>query len=218
MALAIFDLDHTLINGDSDYLWGKFLIDKGAVDKADYERQNERFYQDYQNGTLDIMAYQRFSLAPLSRYDMEALERWHSEFMETVIHPIYQPRAQALVDEHRAKGDTLLIITATNSFVTRPIGQLYGIDHLIGTDPEIVANRFTGEVAGEPSFQQGKVSRLHEWLICHHHTLDGSSFYSDSRNDIPLLDIVENPVAVDCDATLRAYATERRWPIISLKD
>lgn len=218
MALAIFDLDHTLINGDSDYLWGKFLVEKGVVDKTYYETRNDQFYEDYKNGTLDIMAYQHFSLEPLSKHDMTTLNAWHDEFMESFIRPIYQPKAQSLVDEHRAKGDTLLIITATNSFVTRPIAELYGIENLIGTDPEMKDNRYTGEVAGTPSFQGGKVTRLNEWLICNHHDLSGSFFYSDSQNDIPLLDIVENPVAVDCDDTLASYAQERNWPIISLKD
>lgn len=218
MALAIFDLDNTLIAGDSDYLWGQFLVEKGVVDAASYEKANDQFYLDYKNGVLDIMEYQRFSLKPLSKQPMDVLNDWHAEFMASHIAPIIQDKAQALVDEHKAKGDTLLIITATNSFVTRPIGQVYGIEQLIGTDPEIQDNRFTGEVDGIPSFQDGKVKRLETWLAENNHDLKGSYFYSDSRNDLPLLEIVDNPVVVDGDDVLLAHAKENNWPSISLRD
>ncbi|MDG6778142.1 HAD-IB family hydrolase [Thiomicrorhabdus sp. zzn3] len=218
MALAIFDLDNTLIAGDSDYLWGKFLIQKGAVDAVFFEAENDRFYEMYKAGTLDIMEYQRFSLKPLTQFDMATLQTWHAEFMQTMIEPIYLPKAQALVDLHKNQGDELLIITATNSFVTRPIAERYGIRNLIGTDPEVVDGRFTGEVDGTPSFQNGKVIRLQEWLKAHDQNLEGSYFYSDSHNDQPLLEVVDNPVVVDADATLLKTAAEKSWPSITLRD
>lgn len=217
MALAIFDLDNTLIAGDSDYLWGKFLIQKGAVEAEFFESENERFYAMYKAGTLDIMEYQHFSLKPLTRYDMATLIRWHDEFMKQFIEPIYLPKAQALVDEHREKGDELLIITATNSFVTRPIGQMYGITNLIGTDPQVIENRFTGEVDGVPSFQGGKVTRLKMWLEERQISLQDSYFYSDSHNDQPLLELVDYPVVVDPDETLLNVAQRKNWPAISLR-
>jgi HAD superfamily hydrolase (TIGR01490 family) len=163
------------------------------------------------------MEYQHFSLKPLTQYDMDTLIAWHDEFMQTVIEPIYLPKAQALVDEHREKGDDLLIITATNSFVTRPIGQMYGITNLIGTDPEMVDGRFTGEVDGVPSFQNGKVVRLKTWLEDRQISLEGSYFYSDSHNDQPLLELVDNPVVVDADDTLLKVAQRKNWPAISLR-
>lgn len=217
MALAIFDLDNTLIAGDSDYLWGKFLIQKGAVDAEFFESENERFYAMYKAGTLDIMEYQHFSLKPLTHYDMATLIGWHDEFMKQLIEPIYLPKAQALVDEHREKGDELLIITATNSFVTRPIGQMYGITNLIGTDPQVIDNRFTGEVDGVPSFQGGKVTRLKMWLAERQMSLEDSYFYSDSHNDQPLLELVDYPVVVDPDETLLKVAQRKNWPAISLR-
>lgn len=217
MALAIFDLDNTLISGDSDYLWGKFLIQQGLVDSEYFEAQNERFYADYQKGTLDIMAYQRFSLAPIANRPMEELNRWHQQFMETFIQPLYLQKAQALVDKHRNQGDTLLVITATNSFVTRPIAKLYGIDNLLGTDPEMKDGKFTGDVKGIPTFQHGKVERLNLWLAESGKTLDGSYFYSDSHNDIPLLEEVTYPTVVDGDERLLAHANTKDWPSISLR-
>lgn len=217
MALAIFDLDNTLIAGDSDYLWGQFLVEQGLVNSAEFEAQNQQFYEDYQSGNLDIMAYQHFALAPIAHKDFELLNTWHARFMADYIRPIFLPKAQALVDQHKQQGDTTLIITATNSFVTRPIGLLYGIDNLIGTDPEIANNQFTGEVAGVPSFQQGKVTRLQDWLAQTGETLDGSYFYSDSHNDLPLLNIVSHPIAVDADATLSQHALANNWLQISLR-
>ena len=217
MALAIFDLDNTLIAGDSDYLWGQFLVEKGAVDAEYFKAKNEQFYADYQQGKLDIMAYQQFSLAPLTQQTMTTLRHWHEQFMTQYIQPILLPKAQAQIEQHRNQGDTLLIITATNSFVTRPIAKHYGIDHLIGTDPEIEDNKFTGKVQGIPSFQEGKVIRLQQWLKAHNQTLAGSTFYSDSHNDLPLLKTVDHPIAVDPDNTLKAYAQQHQWPIISLR-
>lgn len=217
MTLAIFDLDNTLISGDSDYLWGKFLIAQGVVDADYFETQNERFYADYQKGTLDIMAYQRFSLAPIAHRPMSELERWHQQFMQDFIKPLYLEKAQALVDKHRTQGSTLLVITATNSFVTRPIAKLYGIDNLLGTDPAMKDGQFTGDVDGIPTFQNGKVERLKIWLKDTGHTLEGSYFYSDSHNDIPLLEKVAHPFVVDADDQLLAYAKQKNWQSISLR-
>lgn len=217
MALAIFDLDNTLIANDSDYLWGEFLVKNGYVDADAFAEQNAQFYEDYKAGTLDIMAYQRFALKPLSEQPMETLNQWHAEFMETFIEPIILPKAQALVDKHKAAGDRVMIITATNTFITRRIGLRYGIAELLGTNGEIINNRYTGEVAGTPTFQAGKVTRLNDWLKQENETLNGSYFYSDSHNDLPLLEIVDHPVVVDGDDKLLAVAKTRNWPTISLR-
>lgn len=217
MALAIFDLDNTLIAGDSDHAWGEFLIAKGYVDSDAFARQNDQFYEDYKAGTLDIFAYQRFALKPLTEQSMDVLSAWHEEFMKDFISPLLLPKAQALVEKHRDQGDRLLIITATNTFITRPIGQRYGIHELLGTEGEILNGRYTGEVAGTPTFQEGKVTRLNEWMKQENETLDGSYFYSDSHNDLPLLKQVTYPVAVDPDDTLHAHAQSQNWPIISLR-
>jgi len=217
VSLAIFDLDNTLLADDSDYLWGCFLVKLGVVDADWYESENQRFYDAYKAGTLDIFEFLAFSLKPLSEHDMATLQKWHAQFMREVISPLMLPKAQALVDEHRNKGDTLLIITATNRFVTAPIAAAYGIDNLLATEPEIVNGRYTGKVAGTPCFQEGKVERLHDWLKNTHHDLDGSYFYSDSRNDLPLLKMVSHPVTVDADDTLSDYATQAGWQQISLR-
>lgn len=218
MPLAIFDLDNTLLRGDSDYLWGQFLGEIGVVDREAYERENERFYADYRAGRLDIMAFLAFSLAPLARHPRDALDRWHRDFMAAKIEPLIGPAAIALVEQHRRVGDTLLIITATNAFVTRPIAKRFGIPHLIATEPEELNGAFTGRVSGTPSFREGKVSRLDAWLKDRGETLDGAWFYSDSHNDLPLLERVKNPVAVDPDLTLARHASAHGWPVISLKD
>ncbi len=217
MALVIFDLDNTLLGGDSDFLWGEFLIKNGYVDATEFAAQNKQFYEDYQAGTLDIMAYQRFALKPLSEQSMPTLDKWHAEFMQDFIEPIVLPKALALVNEHQRKGDRVIIITATNTFVTRPIGVRYGIEELLGTNGEITQQRYTGEVDGIPTFQAGKVTRLKEWLTVEGETLEGSYFYSDSFNDLPLLEVVDHPVVVDGDDTLLEIAKQRNWPTISLR-
>jgi HAD superfamily hydrolase (TIGR01490 family) len=218
VSLAIFDLDNTLIAGDSDYLWGQFLVDSGIVDHDAYEEANTRFYEDYRNGCLDIVEFLEFALSPLAAHDPETLYRWRAEFIETKIQPILLPAAQALIDKHRAMGDVPLIITATNGFVTEPIAELYGIEHLIATTPEFVNGRFTGRFEGIPCFRDGKVARLEEWLAEQDRDFAGSWFYSDSHNDLPLLSRVAHPVAVDPDDSLALYAQEKGWPIISLRD
>ncbi|MCU7805161.1 MAG: HAD family hydrolase [Candidatus Thiodiazotropha sp. (ex. Lucinoma kazani)] len=216
MALAIFDLDNTLLAGDSDYLWGVFLVEKGIVDGDEYRRENDRFYTEYKAGRLDIIEFQRFSLKPLRDNRPEQLLDWRQEFLDSKISPIISQQARQLVENHKIAGDQLLIITATNSFITTPIAQKFGIDNIIATEPEVLDGHYTGEVAGEPSFRDGKVNRLYSWLKEQQQDLRGSFFYSDSHNDLPLLESVENPVAVDPDETLTKIATERNWPILQL--
>ncbi|MES9931489.1 MAG: HAD family hydrolase [Candidatus Sedimenticola sp. PURPLELP] len=218
MALAIFDLDNTLLGGDSDYLWGIFLVEQGVVDGEYYQRENERFYQEYNEGKLDIFEFLRFSLKPLSEHSTENLHAWREQFLKEMIEPIMLPKGCELISRHRKAGDTLMIITATNAFVTAPIALQLGIENLIATDPEMVDGRYTGEVEGTPSFKDGKVERLNQWLATSGGDLIGSSFYSDSHNDIPLLELVDNPVAVDPDEALTHHAKSRGWPVISLRE
>ncbi len=217
MTLAIFDLDNTLLGGDSDHSWGEFLVQKGLVDAEEYRRQNDLFYQDYQNATLDMQAYLDFSLAPLARHTMDELAALHQQFMADYIEPLMLPKAEALLQHHREQGHTLLIITATNSFVTLPIAKRLGVEHILASDAEISNGRYTGKCIGTPCFQAGKVTRLQAWMTERQASLAGSYFYSDSINDLPLLEKVDNPVAVDPDARLRAVATERGWSILSLR-
>jgi HAD superfamily hydrolase (TIGR01490 family) len=218
MPLALFDLDNTLLAGDSDYLWGCFLVDKGLVDRQLYEEANERFYHEYQHGKLDIHEFLNFALQPLADNDADVLQSLHQEFMASEIRPLMTRRGQELIEQHRSNGDHPVIITATNSFVTRPIAQAFGVDDLIATEPEIIDGRYTGRVAGIPCFQRGKIQRLHAWLEVSKMDFANSWFYSDSHNDLPLLEEVAHPVAVDPDATLRAVATERGWPITSFRN
>ncbi len=217
MALAIFDLDNTLLKGDSDYLWGEFLVENNIVDEAHYREANIKFYEQYKDGSLDIHEFLAFTLKPLSEHSTEQLHTWREQFLADKINPIILPAARDLVDKHREQGDTLMIITATNSFITAPIAQQFNIPYLIATEPECVNNQYTGKVTGIPSFQDGKVTRLDNWLAQHNQNLDGSYFYSDSHNDLPLLQKVTYPVAVDPDETLEAYATEHNWKVLSLR-
>lgn len=218
MALAIFDLDNTLLRGDSDYLWGMYLIDKGAVDEESHQRENERFYQEYIKGQMDIMAFLRFQLAPLARIPLPELLQMRKDYIENFIKPIITEQALELVNKHRQQGDVLLIITATNDFVTRPIADLFDIDDLIATNAELKNNQYTGAVSGTPCFQKGKISRLREWLDETGHDMQGSWFYSDSHNDLPLLQEVDNPVAVNPDPTLAEHAQRAGWKVITLAD
>ncbi len=217
MTLAIFDLDNTLIGGDSDYLWGRFLAQRGIVDGKWYESENQRYYEQYKAGTLDIHQFLQFALQPLSQHTLAQLHLWRAEYIDEFVRPILLPRAFKLLDEHRARGHTLMIITATNRFVTEPIAHLLGVEHLLATEAEIIDNRYTGKLSGTPCFQAGKVTRLREWLAQNGHDLTESHFYSDSHNDIPLLSIVDHPVVVDADATLMAHAQEQGWRMISLR-
>ncbi len=217
MSLAIFDLDCTLLAGDSDHAWGEFLIERGIVDGAAYRAANDRYFAQYQAGTLDIHEFLAFALAPLARLERARLQALHAEFLEQRIRPMIAPGAPALLDKHRARGDTLVIITSTNRFITGPIARLLGVEHLIATDPEEVEGRYTGRVAGTPCYRDGKVARLAEWMRQHDATLAGSWCYSDSHNDLPILAQAAHPVAVDPDPILRAQAQARGWPIISLR-
>ena len=217
MSLAIFDLDNTLISDDSDYLWGQFLVDQGIVDKNQYEEANAKFYEDYKLGKLDIVEFLHFSLAPLAKNDTEQLFKWRQQFVDEVIKPIQLKSAIRLVNKHRFKGDTVMVITATNRFVTEPIVKLFGIDILLATTPEFINGRYTGQFEGTPCFQQGKVTLLEEWLKDNSETMENSSFYSDSYNDLPLLKLVDNPVAVDPDDKLLAYAEQQGWQVMSLR-
>lgn len=218
MSLAIFDLDNTLIADDSDYLWGQFLVDQGIVDKNHYENANAKFYDDYKQGTLDIVEFLRFSLQPLADNDPEQLYQWRSQFIEEAIKPLMLTPAQQLIDKHKDRGDTLLVITATNRFVTEPIVRLYGIENLLATTPEFIDGRYTGGFNGIPCFREGKVKLLEAWLKDSSETMQGSWFYSDSHNDLPLLKLVDNPVAVDPDEKLTEFASAAGWPIITLRD
>jgi len=218
MALAIFDLDNTLIAGDSDHLWGVYLVERGLVDEDLYERENDRFYREYRDGTLDIAEFLRFALRPLRDHPRALLESLRRDFMRERIEPIMLPAAQALIDQHRKAGDTLLIVTATNAFVTAPIAEALGVRHLIATLPEERNGAYTGEVYGTPAYREGKVVRLTAWMLERGHDLAGSSFYSDSHNDLPLLQRVDRPVAVDPDPRLRAEAQARGWPVLSLRN
>jgi len=219
--LALFDLDNTLLAGDSDYEWGQFLVDHGVLDRASYEAQNAAYFDQYKAGTLDIHEYLGFALRPLAEHTPEELARWHAEFMRTRIAPMIGTAARELVRGHRDRGELCAIVTATNSFVTAPIARAFGVTHLIATEPESRNGRFTGRVAGTPCFREGKIARVDAWLSGLGRPLaqfDESAFYSDSHNDLPLLERVSRPVAVDPDRQLAAEAARRGWPVISLRD
>lgn len=217
MTLAIFDLDNTLLGGDSDYLWGNYLVSAGLVNGELYERENQRFYDEYRNGTLNIYEFLDFSLRSLAENPIGKLLALRERFMAEKITPIMLPSARALIEKHRQQGHMLLIITATNRFVTEPIADAFEVDHLLATDPEIIDGRYTGKVAGTPTFREGKVLRLRQWLAQNSTNLANSWFYSDSHNDLPLLEMVTHPVAVDPDDTLRQHAEMKGWSIISLR-
>jgi len=218
VSLAIFDLDNTLLSIDSDHAWGEFLLEQGAVDPVAYRDANDRFLADYEAGTLDIHAFLEVALRPLAENSPEQLAAWHQQFMASKIEPHILPKGEELVARHRSRGDTLLIITATNRFITGPIAERLGIDDLIAVEPEMVEGRYTGRVTGTPSYREGKVVRLEEWLTEQELSLDDAWFYSDSHNDLALLEKVDHPVAVDPDPTLREVAEARGWKIISLRD
>ena len=216
MSLAIFDLDNTLLSGDSDYAWGQYLGEIGAVDGPSHEHENRRYYEQYQAGTLDIYEFLAFALRPLTQYPRPQLEIWRRQFIDIKIIPMITQAARALVQHHRQSGDTLLIITATNGFITRPIATEFGIENLLATEPEEINGHFTGKVAGVPCFQEGKVTRLNTWLKEHGDSLENSWFYSDSHNDLPLLKRVTHPVAINPDALLKQQAQTAGWPIMML--
>jgi HAD superfamily hydrolase (TIGR01490 family) len=216
MTLAIFDLDHTLINGDSDHLWGEYMIENGIVDEQAYRQRNDLFYLDYQRGTLDNDQYLAFALEPLTHYTIEELHAWRADYVEKWIKPLVAPGTAGLLDEHRAKDHELMIISATNFFVSEPIGQMLGVSTVLATEPEIIDERYTGRFLGTPTYQHGKVTVLKEWVVNNGHELAGAYFYSDSLNDLALLEQVDNPITVNPDDDLKAIAEARNWKIIDL--
>ncbi len=220
MNLVLFDLDNTLLTSDSDFEWAQFLIEQRVLDREVYEVRNLEFYEQYKAGTLDIHKFLDFQLKPLSRHSRTQLDAWHNEFMAKIILPLIAPGAHELINKHMLGGDLCIIITATNRFVTAPIAQALGVNNLIATEPEQKNGEFTGQVSGTPCFREGKVTKLENWLDKRNLTWLSfleSWFYSDSLNDMPLLNKVTRPVAVDPDATLKSYAEKNSWPIISLR-
>jgi len=218
--LGLFDLDNTLLSGDSDYEWGQFLVDRGVLARGEYEAQNAAYFEQYRAGTLDIHEYLGFALRPLAAHTPQDLARWHGEFMRERILPMITPGARALVRRHLEAGDLCAVVTATNSFVTAPIAREFAVPHLVATEPESRDGRFTGRVAGTPCFREGKIRRVDDWLAGMGRRLADfadSRFYSDSHNDLPLLERVRRPVAVDPDPQLAAEAARRGWPVISLR-
>ena len=220
MNLAIFDLDNTLLDGDSDYNWGLYLVKKGYLDEGEYKEQNQKFFEEYQVGKLDIFAFAEFQFRFLKNNTRKFLNDVRSDYINEIIKPMILKKAVDLVNQHKEAGDRLLIITATNSFITKPIGELFGIDELIGTDPEEHLGEFTGKVKGTPSFKEGKVTRLFDWLDEKNLKLadfEKTFFYSDSHNDLALLEVVTNPVVVNGDKILLEKAQEKNWPTLRVK-
>ncbi|MGX1124659.1 HAD superfamily hydrolase (TIGR01490 family) [Pseudomonas sp. HLS-6 TE3448] len=218
MRLALFDLDNTLLGGDSDHAWGDYLCERGILDPVEYQNRNDAFYQDYLAGKLNLNDYLNFSLEILARTEMAQLDEWHRDFMRDCVEPIILPKALDLLEEHRSAGDKLVIITATNRFITGPIAKRLGVQTLLATECEMIDGRYSGRSTDIPCFREGKVTRLNRWLLENGFSLEGSHFYSDSMNDLALLEAVEHPIAVDPDPNLRAEAEKRGWRVISLRD
>ena len=217
MSVALFDLDNTLLGGDSDYLWGQFLVSIGAVDEETHRRENDRFFVEYQQGALDVHAFLTFQLRPLADNDMAELRRWRERFVREWIAPLVLARGRELVEDHRSRGHHLAIVTSTNAFITRPIADLFGIGDLLATQPERDGERYTGRYVGEPCTGPGKVSWVEAWAAEKGLSLVGTWFYSDSYQDLPLLSRVDHPVAVDPDDSLRGHADRHAWPILILR-
>ncbi len=221
MHLALFDLDYTLLSGDSDYEWTLHLIDKGVLDRDLFEQRNNEFFAQYKAGTLDIDAFLDFQMQPLAQHSRAELDAWHAEFMATRIRSMLKPKARDLVKRHQDNGDLCALVTATNSFVTGPICREFDIPHLIATIAAQENGQFTGKPRGIPSFREGKVSRVEDWLESMGlwwGNFERIWFYSDSLNDLPLMSLVSDPVAVDPDSTLRAHAEAAGWAILKLHD
>jgi HAD superfamily hydrolase (TIGR01490 family) len=218
MALAIFDLDNTLIAGDSDHSWGEFLVDQNIVDRQLYKKMNDKFYADYESGCLDIFAYLEFSVEPLTQFSLQELDILHQQFMRDIIEPMKLDQAETLINHHRQAGDRVLVITSTNRFIVEPICKSLGINEIIATDLQIINGKYTGKVDGTPTFKEGKVERFNQWLKEQNTNNEGSYFYSDSINDMPMLLEVTYPIAVDPDPALRKEAESRHWEIISLRN
>ena len=217
MPLALFDLDETLLAGDSDYLWGQHLVEQGVVDREIYEQTNRQFYEQYKQGSLDIYEFSRFAFKPLSEHPIETLKQWRTDFVNQKIKPIMTSKGLHAVEKHRQAGDHIIIITSTNQFITQPIAELYNVHQLIATRPQMIEGKYTGEL-DVPCFAHHKIDRLNEWLQESGLDLQGSYGYSDSHNDLPLLKAVDNPYAVDPDEKLRQHAEQANWNIISFRE
>ena len=214
MTVAIFDLDNTLIGGDSDYLWGEFLCDEGIItDRESFQKMNDYFYHQYEIGELDIYAWAEFSFKVLTEFSFDELSGLRQKFVDTKIKPIFLEKAQSCINGHKENGHQVLVITASNTFITKPVVEMYGIRHLLATEPEFKSGRFTGKVSGIPCFQSGKIDNLMPWLEKNNESLIGSYFYSDSHNDLPLLELVDNPIAVNSDKILTSAAHENGWQV-----
>jgi len=219
LELVLFDLDNTLLNGDSDYEWAQFLIEQGVLERDSYEHRNQEFFDQYKAGKLDIYAFLDFQLAPLAQFSRAALDDWHARFMALKILPIIPDAARRLVSCNIQADHLCAIVTATNSFVTAPIAREFGVAHLVATEPELIDGRFTGKVSGTPCFREGKVTRVEQWLAAQGRSwsdFSESRFYSDSHNDLPLLEHVTQPIAVRPDPPLLQLALERGWEVIAL--
>lgn len=219
MNLALFDLDHTLLPIDSDYEWGQFLCRQGAVDAAAFARRNDAFFAQYQAGTLDPVEYLEFALGTLATFEPARLAALQQQFMDEVIVPQIRPAARDLLQKHLDAGDLVAIVTATNHFVTAPIAQAFGVEHLIAAMPEVIDGRITGKLGGTPTQGAGKIVHTKAWLEQMGKTLDHFEhvyFYSDSHNDLPLMSIVSHPVATNPNAKLAQHATAQGWPLLHL--
>ena len=218
--LALFDLDNTLLAGDSDHAWGEFLIAKQLVNETSHRAENDRFYKQYQDGDLDIHAYVKFSLSPILEYSSDQRQQLHKEFMSEAIEPMMLEKAHALVDYHKSAGDMCIIITATNEFITAPIAEQFQVTQLLATNLVIAGDRITGDISGIPCYQSGKVAKIDQWIQSRSDelTLEESIFYSDSINDLALLNSVGTPIAVDPDIKLEQVASANGWDIISLRN
>lgn len=217
MKLALFDLDHTLLDGDSDALWGRFLVQEGAVDAEEYRREGARYMAEYRAGKLDIHEFVAFGLRPLRDNTPERLEAWRERFMAEWVLPRIPDASRLLLQHHRTQGHSLVIITATNSFIAAPVAAEFGVDTLIATEPEKEGARFTGRALGPPCFREGKVLKLEAWLAEQGAAPEETWFYSDSHNDLPLLQRVHHPVAVNPDEVLALAARERGWPVLHIR-
>lgn len=218
MGLALFDLDNTLLAGDSDYLWGEFLVRVGAVDEQAHRRENTRYLEQYRAGTLDIREFLAFQLKPLAENSLEDLRAWRERFVRDWIEPLVLAKGRRLIEEHRSRGDLPAIVTSTNAFITRPIADLLDVEHLLATEPQFDGRRYTGDIVGVPCSGEGKVQWVNAWVTRDGLTLADSWFYSDSHQDLPLLSLVAHPVAVDPDDKLRRHAHRHGWPIMSLRE
>ncbi len=214
MALALFDLDNTLLNGDSDHGWGIYLADIGAVDPQFQKEKQDYFYQQYLNGELDIYEFCEFQFSFLRQYSIDQLYAWRADYLQAIIEPMIVNGKTELLDKHRSEGDDLLIITATNDFITAPIAERLKVPNLLATQAEFINGAYTGKISGTPCYQMGKVTRLKSWLSEHDKKFENSYFYSDSINDLPLLELVDTPIVVTPDDKLRAHALQLNWQII----